>query len=277
MSTIIVLTDFSNTSRNALRYAAGFSRLLSNTRLLMLNIYTVPPSYSGEGIALAAIQDAVAGSERQLEDELEWAKEAMPGIEFAYKAVAGKFINSLQEQVDEEQAIFIIMGTPAGYGEMSQWDVGSLHALTDLSIPVLTVPEAVQYSLIYTIAFACIPATITTHAPFEKVKQLLAATGARMHVVTVVPPGHPLEAVTEGENLLHRELPEPQTTYHIIAEDRVIAAIGHFVEEHHVDLLLVMPGRHGLWYNLFHKSHARELARLNLIPVMALHEENQAG
>jgi nucleotide-binding universal stress UspA family protein len=274
MSTIIVLTDFSNTSRNALRYAAAFSRLWRDARLLMLNVYTVPTSYSGEGIALAAIRDAVLGSERQLEDELEWAKTEMPGIDFAYKAVAGKFIDSLQEQVDEEQAVFIIMGTPAGYGEMSQWDVGSLHALTDLSIPVLTVPVAVQYSLIYTIAFACVPATITSHAPFEKVKQLLAATGARMHVVTVVPPARSEPAVSAGEGLLRSTFPEPATTYHTIAEDQVVAAIGHFVETHHIDLLLVMPGRHRLWYNLFHKSHARELARLNLIPVMALHEEN---
>jgi K+-sensing histidine kinase KdpD len=102
---------------------------------------------------------------------------------------------------------------------------------------------------------------------------LLLVTGARLHVVTVEVPGQSYkEGTLEGEALLHSELQEPGTEYHSITESHVVAAIGHFVEEQHIDLLLVMPGRHGLWYSLFHKSHTRQLARLNLIPVMALHE-----
>jgi hypothetical protein len=128
--------------------------------LLLLNVYTVPSSYSGEALALVAVRDALADTERLLEDELEWAQEHCPGTTFRYKAVAGRFIDCLQEQIEEEQALMIIMGTPAGYGEMSQWDVGSLHALTDLSIPVLTVPKAVRFAPIHTIAFACMPPTI---------------------------------------------------------------------------------------------------------------------
>jgi nucleotide-binding universal stress UspA family protein len=275
MSTIIVLSDFSNASRNALKYAASFSQVIKDADVLLLNIYTVPASYSGEALALAAVRDALADTQRQLEDELEWAKENCPGVPVRYKAVAGNFIASLQEQAEEEEGLLIVMGTAAGYGQMSQWDVDSLHALTDLVIPVLTVPKDLQYSPIHNIAFACLPATITKESPFAAIKLLLAATGARLHVVTVLAPERAEAAITEGEALLHSQLPEPGAEYHTLAESHIVAAIGHFVEEKHIDLLLVMPGRHGLWYKLFHKSYSRELARLNLIPVMALHESKE--
>lgn len=272
MSTIIILTDFSDSSRNALQYAASFSCDRAAADLLLLNIYTVPPSYSGEALSLAAVRDAVADSGRLLQEELEWAQGQFPGISFRHRAVAGNFIASLQEQISQEQAGLLVMGSPAGYGEMNQWDVDSLHALTDLTIPVLTVPRAVQYHPILHIAFACLPSTIDAHSPFAAIRQLLAVTGAQLHVVTVEVPGQAYqEGALEGISLLHGELQEPGTAYHSITETHVVNAIAHFVEEQHIDLLLVMPGRHGLWYNLFHKSHTRQLARLNLIPVIALH------
>ena len=97
-------------------------------------------------------------------------------------------------------------------------------------------------------------------------------TDAKLHVVYVtdreIKPGS-LEA--KNEQLVRAKLNDINPVYHILYQSKVVGAIGKFVEDKGIQLLLVMPKKHGVWENLFHKSHTKELARLNKLPIMALH------
>jgi nucleotide-binding universal stress UspA family protein len=272
MATIIITTDFSETARNALHYACSFSALLSDADILLVNIYTVPSSYSGDGVSLAAIRDSLGTTENNLKNELEWFKENYPGLRIRGKEVIGDFVTCLQQQIEEENAKVVVMGTPDSYGEIRLWDVDKLNALTKLSVPVLTVPREVGYKPIRNIAFACIFENINSHTPIDTIKKITDFTGARLHIVNVVSEQNDQAATREGENLLRSKLAGVNTVFHQIRDPHVIAAIGRYVAENQIDLLLVRPRRHGAWYNLFHKSYSKELAMLNLIPVIALHE-----
>ncbi len=273
MATIIVVTDFSASAENALRYACSFVGQRGGVELLLLNIFAVPPSYSGEGVSLAAVGEAIGENENQLRDEFDWISREFPGVKINYKELIGDFVERLQQEVDEQQSPLVIMGTPDNYGDLRLWGPDILNALTSLPVPVLTIPAGVSYRKIAHIAFACIMENISSRTPVEAIQKLVDFTGARLHVVEVVPPEEPGEAGRQGEAILRNRLPEPPAFYHKLAEKHVVEAIGHFVAEQHIDLLLVRPRKHGVWYNLFHKSYSKELARLNLIPVMALHEK----
>ena len=273
MATIIVITDFSASAQNALTYACAFSAASTNIELLLLNINSVPASYSGDGVSMAAISDSLDNRVDKLKEETERIAEIFPAARIKYRALIGNFIKSLQELIEEEQAVLVIMGTPADYGEIWAWDTDTLSALTELPVPVLAVPRGVAYKPVENVSFASIPGNLHSASPIESIKKLIKYTGAKLHVVEVVSPQHDEEKEKEAEQQLRRQLAGTDTTYHKIYESHIVEAIGRFVEEQHIDLLVVRPRKHGIWYNLFHKSYARELAKLNLIPVMALHDE----
>ena len=273
MPTIIITTDFSETAKNALQYACSFSSLVLKADILLINIYRVPASYSGDGVSLAAIKESLGNTENSLQRELDWFRENYPGLKVRGKELIGDFVGSLQEQIDEENAKVVVMGTPSDYGDLRLWDVDKLNALTQLSVPVLTVPREAVYKPIRNIAFACIFENINIHTPIDTIRKITHFTGATLHVVNVVSPGDEEAAGQEGENLLRAELSGVNTVFQKIRDPHIIASIGRYVESNKIDLLLVRPRRHGAWYNLFHKSYSKELAMLNLIPVMALHEK----
>jgi hypothetical protein len=75
----------------------------------------------------------------------------------------------------------------------------------------------------------------------------------------------------ENERLVHSKLDHLAPVFHTLLESQVVGAIGRFVEEKKIQLLLVIPMRHGVWENLFYKSYTKELARLNKLPIMAQH------
>jgi nucleotide-binding universal stress UspA family protein len=273
MATIIVITDFSESAQNALRYACAFSAASTNIELLLLNINAVPASYSGDGVAIAAIRDTLDNRIDKLKEEIEWVSANFTAARMKYRALIGNFLKSLQEVIEEEQAVLVIMGTPAAYGEIWSWDTDTLSALTELPIPVLTIPRDVVYKRIENVSFASIPGNLHSASPIESIKKLIKYTGAKLHVVTVVQPNQDEQKEQEAESALRKQLEDLDTSYHTIYESHIVQAIGQFVEEQHIDLLVVRPRKHGIWYNLFHKSYAKELAKLNLIPVMALHDE----
>ncbi|MDQ6813639.1 MAG: universal stress protein, partial [Bacteroidota bacterium] len=138
--------------------------------------------------------------------------------------------------------------------------------------PVLTVPPGVTFKPLQNVAFACNLRNINNNTPFSKLLKLVAFTEARLHVVYVTSlyfePG---SAEAANDLLVKNNLEEISPVYHTLLENQVVQAIGKFVEEHHIQLLLVIPKKHGLWQSLFHKSFTKELARLNRLPIMALH------
>ena len=273
MATVIVLTDFSATAQNALMYACAFVEASNKLELLLVNIDSVPASYSGDGVSMAAISDTVVHTVDKLQAEVEKVAKIFPVNRIKYKALIGNYIKTLKALIEEEEAVLVILGTPASYGEIWAWDTDTLNAMTELPLPVLSVPKDVVYKPVQNISFASIPGNLHSASPINSIKKLVKYTGAKLHVVSVVPQQHNEQKEQEAEIALRQQLHEEDPVYHKIEGPHIVQAIGQFVEEAHIDLLLVRPRKHGVWYNLFHKSYTKELAKLNLIPVMALHDE----
>jgi nucleotide-binding universal stress UspA family protein len=275
MPTIIVCTNFSDTSRNALNYACSLVNRKAEKEgisILLLNVYTIPANYAGEGIALACIENALNYAEEDLHEELEWVHEEYPALNVIGKVTTGRLLDALKDEIDEMQASLVIIGAGGHYGELWSWDTNILNALRQLPVPILTIPPDVSFTPLQNIAFACNLKNINNQTPFDTLKNIIQFTEAKLHVVYVtnqeIKPGT-LEA--ENEALVHYTLKDVDPVYHTLYESQVVGAIGHFVEEKGIQLLLVMPKKHGVWESLFHKSHTKELARLNRLPIMALH------
>lgn len=275
MPTVIVCTNFSETSRNALAYACSLISSQENKEafsILLLNVYTIPANYSGDGIALVTINNALDYAEEDLHEELEWVHEEYAGLNVIGKVTTGRLLDGLRDEIDEMNASLVIIGTGGHYGELWSWDADILNALRDLTVPVLTIPPDVTFRPLQDVAFACNLKNINPNTPFDRLKSIIELTKAKLHIVYVtsheIKPG---SKEAENEAIVHAKLKDIEPVYHILLESQVVGAIGRFVEDKKIQLLLVMPMRHGIWENLFYKSHTKELARLNRLPIMALH------
>jgi hypothetical protein len=275
MPTIIVCTNFSETSRNAFAYACSMIMGQADKEaysLLLLNVFTIPANYSGDGIALVTINNALDNAEDDLREELEWAHEEYPQMNIIGKVTTGRLLDSLKEEINEMKAMMVIIGAGGHYGELWSWDTNILNALRDLPVPVLTIPPNVAFAPFVDIAFACNLKNVNANTPFEQLKSIVALTNARLHIVYVtsqeIKPG---SKEADNQLIVQTKLKDVPTVYHTLYENEVVGAIGRFVEEKKIQLLLVIPVKHGLWESLFHKSYTKELARLNKLPIMALH------
>ncbi len=269
--TIIVPTDFSDSAANALSYACKFARDY-NLNILLVHIYSIPRSYAAEGLSLTTINDAMDEDRVRLKNELEHVKNKYSNIHFEAKMITGDFLETLQELKRELDPALIIMGAVMEYSELSLWDDDWLNALITVSCPVLVIPQHIAYSPILRIAYAtdnkkpCLPEQT------DVIKKLVRLSNASFYIVHITPKSGPQEE--NANTALNEVFSDIKPQYHIVENRSVIRGMAEFIKQYHIDLLLVMPRKHGLWHNLFNKSYTKQLALLNDLPVMAMHDND---
>lgn len=269
---IIVTTDFSASSRNALDYACALAKK-GDYEIQVLHIYTVPLTYTSDGIAFAAVGEAFTQAEMALKEEKRWAIENYHHIDIHTKAMTGGLIENLEDEIHRRAPELIIMGAASNYGDLWMWDSELLTALTSLPAPVLIVPKHVHYEGMKNIGFACDYRNICVPKQISFIKWLTEYNGAQLHVVHITRSKPENQEVKQkNEALLHDALQETQPKYYAIEDPNIIDALAHFVHEQQIDLLIVVPHKHGVLDSLIHQSHTKQLAKLNNIPVLALPE-----
>jgi len=273
MAKIIVVTNFSESSRNALEYACQF---LNNptTSVLLLNIFSFPGLVTSDGIAIAALSETIANDERKLQEEYEWVKSNYPEINIQAEMVTGVFLDELYAKAVEENTVLIIMGAGGNYTELLSWDSNIVDAFIDLNIPVLVIPSTVSYQPIKKIAFALNYYRKNLQAPVSMIHRLVHFTKAQLYVINVVSPEEIVdEKAKEYKRIIQESLAELAPTYHEPEFRNIFTALDKFTAEENIDMLIVIPTRHGLWHKIFQQDHTKGLVNLNHVPVLSLRQE----
>ncbi len=271
MNTILVTIDFTDSSRNTLAYACGLFGNADFT-IRLLHAYAMPVTYTTEGVALAAMGDAFINAEDQLGKEREWAVDNFPGVQIQTKAVVANMMDALRDEIEASAPQLILIGALTDYDDLWTWDNDLLGALQDLDAPVLVIPAHVQYQPLKNIGFACDYKSRNV-AQINFIKWLVGYTGARLHVVRITRGNpHDPKARVENEALMQELLQDLNPDYHNIEDPHVIPAISGFAKDYNLDMLIVIPHRYGIWESIFKQSHTRRLARLNYLPMLALHD-----
>jgi hypothetical protein len=273
MATVIVVTNFSETSRNALDYTCSF---LGHTgiKFLLLNIFSFPAALTSDAISVAAMSETIADDERLLEREYEWAKEHYPGIHIEREMITGNFTEELQDIASDEEAALIVMGAGGKYNDLLSWDTYIIDAFVDLKTPVLIIPSSAAYHPIKKIAFACNYYRKDLQTATALIKKLVQFTEAKLYVIHVVHFSEVVdEAAENNKHSLQQSLAAIEPVYYEPSFDDVVTAIDDFTAAENIEMLIVIPARHGIWYNIFREHHTKGLVHLNHVPIMSLRRE----
>jgi nucleotide-binding universal stress UspA family protein len=140
--------------------------------------------------------------------------------------------------------------------------------------PVIVVPENATYTTIGNIMLATDYKKVAETTPVEPIKEILEATGAKLHIVNVYEGGEaiPTDKAYQQE-LLHSMLKDFNPEFHYESNDDFIEGINDFVDTHAIDLIITIPRKHGFFEGLFKESHTKKLAFHSHVPLMYIHEE----
>lgn len=275
MKKFLVPTDFSETSKNAARYAAHISKQYPGIHIILYNV-SDEISAGSDGTPLS---DDDHSRKKVMELALESIKIDLSRItqaEISCVAEEGTdLIDSIERFARHTGVDMIIMGI-TGSTRLEQLFMGSntLKMVERGICPVMIVPPFALFKGIQDIMITSDFKDVERTMPVTPIQKVLELFRANLHVVNV-DHEHYVELTEEYKaerSKLENYLQPYNPQFYFIRMYDFVDAVNQFVEDKEIDLILTVPKRHSFLSGIFRSSYTKKLAYHSHVPIIAVHE-----
>lgn len=274
MNSFIVPIDFSETSKNAARFAAHISTLVPDAHLILYNVFDTLEV----GVDSSPLASDDAARKIIMELGLESIRQDLSAITNARISCVAEednhFVNALENYVRRNGIQLIVIGI-TGTTRLEQLLVGSntLKIVNRRIAPVIIVPPDAQSKSARNVMFLTDFKDIEETMPVHSLKTVLELFHPRLHIVNV-DSDHYVELTDEYKAQrakLHEILKEFNPEYYFIRMFDFMEAINQFVEDKQIDMIITIPKNQSFVPNLFKITHTSKLAYHSHVPIVAIH------
>lgn len=279
MTTILVPTDFSATSKNAALYAIGLAKQVGATKVVLYNAYeAIVPSISIDptvpSIMPVDIESYKSISETGLTTFAEEISQVCDGSIVIEKLCnLNTLVNGISEAIDITGAELVVMGITGG-NALEENLIGSntVDVAKAASVPVIIVPPNTVFKIIEEITLAVDLKKVATTTPIAPLKKLLDLISAKFFVLHINDGEDDSNDKEEQVKTLNSLIKAYDPQYFFVNNASFIDGINDFVDSKKVDLLVTIPKKHGWFETIFKRSHTKLLAFHSHVPLMVVHD-----
>ncbi len=275
MTRILLPTDFSDNSFEAIRYALLVYKNIKCT-FYLLHTYT-PPVYHTEyligspgQIGLGDVLHETSLTQlEQLKSRLENQYEN-DNHSFVVHTVFNTLLAEISETVEAENIDLIVMGTKGATGAKEiLFGTNTVHVIKKAKCPVIAVPPKYEYEAPKDILF---PTDYEIEYKKDTLAQLL--TIARQHKSRInvmhVHAGYDLNIVQEKHKAQLENLLGATDLFHEVPDNGIIAAVNEFQLKTAVNLLVMVQNKHTFLERLFIEPVIKKIGFHITVPFMLL-------
>jgi nucleotide-binding universal stress UspA family protein len=261
MKDFIIPVDFSETSLNAVRYAADMLSGRPESHVILYNMFKHEDD------------SAMAGSYLEsLKAELE--QKEVSHIELV-KELGSDLIDNLGRLAYQKTAEMIIMGIT----EKEEWRQLLLGSNTvrmaETSVcPVMIIPPHAKFNGINNIAMTSDFKNVVETTPVLAIKTILELFSAQLHIVNVDNEHYVslTEEYLDERGKMQKLFLDFNPEFYFIGINDFYEAIDEFVKSKNIDMIIVMPKNHRFINSIFSTSHTKKLAFHSPVPILAAHQ-----
>ncbi len=275
MKRILLPTDLSDHSKNAIRYALQMFKEATDHHFVLMNAYHMP--YAG-AVMMTSIEDVMQKSATEDMEALvlELGKSFPDMVDrITSEVIHGDPYVVMQNKVSHNEIDLVVMGTTGASGLKAAL-VGSVTAqvVKNLNCAVLAVPANAQFSPPKNIAFAADNIEVLETA-LEPLLNIVKQHNSKVLIFSVKTVDEEVNIDDDKaaiglhdlfEGVEHEFLP---STHHDLE-----VGILNFVSEKDCDMLVMVHHDHSIIHQLFHKSASKQLALHAQVPLLVLQDNS---
>jgi nucleotide-binding universal stress UspA family protein len=264
MKTIVVPTDFSVASENAMQYA-GHLAMKVNASVYLVHVYELPVSMNEAPTIIISAEELKKAADAGLDRACQLLKQYFPSLDIQTESRLGGVADELKDLNQKLNPLAIVTGKHSN-SVVDRLLTGStiLSIIRHLKVPVISVPQSSTQHEIKTVVFA-IEAKPSENT-LKRIKNFIETVQAQLHVIHI-------SQKDETDFDLKNIAPDLNYTGHVIHNSEFIPGIQAYINIHKADLLMVIPHHHTLLERLFFKTHTKEVVEQITIPVVSMPED----
>ena len=278
MSNILIPIDFSNTSRNAVRYAIALAQPFDIHKITLyhaweyISVNPDPLMETGEAMTIEVLQETMKENMNNFVAEV---KSWNAAIEIQAVNEYANLADGIKNACSDTNNQIIVMGITGGNEKnYSALDDEITTITRHISLPIVLVPSKANFSGIQNIVLACDFKHIGDSFPIKTMTGILQKLKAKLLVLNVSA-GTEYNVQTDvhsGTDFIRNQLQEFNPEFHFIESSNIAGGIHQFSEEKNAQLIITTPKKHSWFESLFRKSNTQQLAHHSNIPLLVLHE-----
>lgn len=278
MKNILIPTDFSANSWNALKYALSFFEK-EHCNFYLLHVASWPTLSSPDKNILTATKTTriqKSKTRELLRQFLVKAKRFNTNPEHYFETILENvyFIDSIRKVVAEKEIDLIIMGTK-GASATSSVALGSHtgEVITKVKCNTLIVPENSSFNIPKEIGFPTDFNLIYSRQSLKPVLEIIREYKSVLRMLHLKKKEKNLSEYQESSKLLLDKLLDNVThTYHYLTNSDMEVALQCFIESRDIDLLVLIAKNLNYFQSLLFQPKVEHISYHTEIPFMVIHE-----
>ncbi len=273
MNRILVATDFSFHSEQALDYAISFANAIGINDIHLINAKPLPQLPAETFISLQSIllEDSI-NIMNALKSKLEQRSDTS-NIIFTYESSVEDAVTAIRNYCKKIQPDLIVMGTKGRSGTEAFF-LGSVCAsvIENIDYPIIVVPNHNVFMNPKSILLGVDLKPISSLQSFSMLKNLCLVFDAKLHLVHVNNDGKiSVDELNEKKKLL-QYFHGLDLQFYSVTSAQVDAGIEVFVEDLAPDIVTVLHRHHSFFEKVWKASISKNIARHSQIPMLSLSE-----
>ncbi|MDP2088565.1 MAG: universal stress protein [Flavobacteriaceae bacterium] len=281
MKNILLPTDFSENSWNAIQYAMELFKD-EPCNFYVFNSYRLPAYTTDDFMVTSTNEDLeetlFKTTSENLDKILQRINERKKNPKHTFRKVSeyNFFLDAIKEVVKKNDIDLIVMGTKGATGAKEIFiGTNTGDVINKVKVPLIVIPENTVYKPPKEIAFP------TDHKVFYKrkaLKTLLKIADLHKSAIRIVHVKmEKIELTSEqlaNKNFMFECLENINHSYHTLHNLMLEDALNCFTQSRDIDMIAMVPKNLNFFQKLFFKPKVEEISYHTNIPLLVLHKSN---
>ncbi len=280
MMNILIPTDFSKNSHNAIRYALDyFADIPVNFYILHISLKSLlykdeDPDTEGF-IEFSKNKNVIQTPLAMLQEEIKTCKLLAKNSNHHFYALHENvlLVEAIRKHIEEKEIDYILMGTK-GASKTNRNEIGSntSEVITKVKCPVLVIPENAKFMKMKNIAFLTDYNCIYRNKVISKLSETLNLQTAALRVLHIRSQNAVLTASqTDNKGFLHYFFRDTKHSFHFLENKNIEIGIQDFVETWEIDMIAIVAKNLNFIQRLLFKPIIDSTYQSE-VPFLVLHE-----
>ncbi|MCG2420152.1 universal stress protein [Aequorivita sp. F47161] len=275
---VLIPTDFSENSHNAIRYALDYFADIP-VNFYLLHTARNQASHNEEPelfFETTTKNNTIQGSMAGLTEEIKTFKLLAKNTGHQFFAIYEKalLVEAIRKQVAEKEIDYILMGTK-GASKENRHEIGSntSEVITKVKCPIFVIPENARFKNITNISFLTDYNCIYRNKVISGLSEALKLQKAALRVLHIRSQNAMLNAAqTDNKGFLHYFFKDIKHSFHFLDNKNIEAGVQDFVETWEIDMIAVVAKNLNLTQRLLFKRINLAISYPYEVPFLILHE-----
>ncbi len=279
MKNVLIPTDFSENSWNAIEYALLFFKKIK-CNFYFLHVSSYEEMIGGESFydTKDTVIEKITRSDKEHMQRLLKRIEKLP-LNTKHRFFTSNeyifFIDAIRKQIQEKNIDFIVMGTKGASG-LKEMTVGSNtgDVITKVKCPVLVIPEHAKYVKPKEIAFPTDYNLYYKSRVLNTITSVLQMNDAALRVLHITKKEQELSDLQKkNKDFLNDYLKDDlEHSFHFLSNPNIEEAIQCFVESRNIDMITMVAKNLNFFQRILFHPTIEKISYHTHVPFLVLHE-----